>query len=99
MLRGGSRAGPFANNTVMVRIVRATLLLAAALPAIAAEPATESSRVDALFAPYDKPDSPGCAVGVIRDGRFVFAKGYGMASLEQRAPITPATVMDPGSLA
>jgi len=83
----------------MAMIARAVFILAAALPAIAAEPANESSRVDALFAPYDKPDSPGCAVGVIREGRFVFAKGYGMASLEQRAPISPSTVMDPGSLA
>src|SRR6185369_15016499 len=93
----GSRTGSFANDTVMAMIARAVFILAAALPAIAAEPANESSRVDALFAPYDKPDSPGCAVGVIREGRFVFAKGYGMASLEQRAPISPSTVMDPGS--
>jgi CubicO group peptidase (beta-lactamase class C family) len=79
-------------------IARAALVLAVALPAIAAEPATESARVDALFAAYDKPDSPGCAVGVIRDGRFILAKGYGMASLEQRAPISHDGD-DPGSLA
>src|SRR6266566_4210330 len=39
-------------------------------------------RVDQIFAAYDKPDSPGCALGVIRDGNFVYKKGYGAASLE-----------------
>src|SRR6266566_644577 len=38
-------------------------------------------RVDQIFAAYDKPDSPGCALGVIRDGNFVYKKGYGAASL------------------
>ena len=61
----GDESSHFVNDTVAVMIARAALVLAAALPAIAAEPATESARVDSLFAAYDKPDSPGCAVGVI----------------------------------
>ncbi|HEX6038131.1 serine hydrolase domain-containing protein [Longimicrobium sp.] len=56
-----------------------------------------TERVDAVFATYDKPDSPGCAVGVYRDGQIAYARGYGLADLERRVPITPHTVFDLGS--
>lgn len=42
-----------------------------------------AARVDAVFAQWDKPDSPGCAVGVYRDGAIAYARGYGMADLER----------------
>jgi CubicO group peptidase (beta-lactamase class C family) len=54
-------------------------------------------RVDAVFAAYDREDSPGCALGVVRDGRLAYARGYGMANLEHAVPITPQTVFDIGS--
>jgi CubicO group peptidase (beta-lactamase class C family) len=54
-------------------------------------------RVDALFAQWDKPESPGCALGVIKDGKLIYARGYGMANLEHAVPITSATVFDIGS--
>lgn len=79
-----------------------TLLIALALlgPGTTAAGADErAAMVDALFADFDKRDSPGCAVGVIRHGRFVFRRGYGMASVEHHVPIGPGTVMDAGSLA
>ena len=48
-------------------------------------------RVDSIFASVDKRDAPGCAVAVVDSGRTVFAKGYGMASLEHDVPITPTS--------
>lgn len=48
-----------------------------------------SKQVDKLFSEWDNSASPGCALGVIRDGRFIYRRGYGMASLEHRVPITP----------
>lgn len=50
---------------------------------------TFTARVDSVFRPYDRTDAPGCAVGVYRDGRIVYARGYGMANLELGVPITP----------
>src|SRR2546427_5932459 len=47
--------------------------------------AQEEDKVDQIFAAYDKPNSPGCALGVVRDGKFVYKKSYGMASLELRS--------------
>jgi len=57
-----------------------------------------SVSVDALFADWNRPDSPGCAVGVSRRGAVVFERGYGMANLAQRTAITPATVFDVASI-
>jgi CubicO group peptidase (beta-lactamase class C family) len=55
------------------------------------------AAVDEVFADVAKPGSPGCALAVARDGRLLYAKGYGLANLEQNVPITPDSVFDIGS--
>jgi CubicO group peptidase (beta-lactamase class C family) len=77
----------------------ALVLVAAAAPIAAAQPtAAQTRRADSLFAEFNRDDSPGLAVAVVRDGRVVFAKGYGLANLEHRIPITPSTVFDVASV-
>ena len=49
-------------------------------------------RVDQLFAEWDRPDSPGCALGAIRDGELVYKNGYGAGDLEAGTPLTPQSV-------
>ena len=56
-----------------------------------------SKKVDAVFTAYDKPGSPGCALGVIRDGMLIHSRGYGLANLEHSVSITGTTVFDIGS--
>ena len=56
-----------------------------------------AKAVDALFATWDKPDSPGCALGVIKDGKLIYARGYGAANLEHDIRITTKSVFDIGS--
>jgi CubicO group peptidase (beta-lactamase class C family) len=51
-----------------------------------------SKKVDRLFAAFDKPGSPGCSVGVIRNGNLIYKKAFGYASLELGAPLTPESV-------
>jgi CubicO group peptidase (beta-lactamase class C family) len=51
-----------------------------------------TDKVDALFAEWDRPGSPGCALGVIREGQLVYARGYGMANLDYDVPLTPDSV-------
>jgi CubicO group peptidase (beta-lactamase class C family) len=53
--------------------------------------------VDALFAAFSGA-SPGCALGLFKDGAIAYARGYGMASLEHDAPITPDSVFYAGSV-
>jgi CubicO group peptidase (beta-lactamase class C family) len=55
-------------------------------------------QVDALFEDLDEGDRPGIALAVIENGATVYAAGYGLASLEDRAPITPHTVFDIASI-
>lgn len=56
------------------------------------------ARVDSLFAEWDLPDSPGCALGLIRDGRLIYERGYGMANLDYDIPISAQTVFYIGSV-
>ncbi len=81
--------------------LRAGLLAITILAGTAAaqDPADRRERqVDSLFAEYTLGLSPGAAVAVVRDGQIILSKGYGYASLEQRTPITPATVFDVASV-
>src|SRR5262245_44769956 len=56
-----------------------------------------NAKVDAIFAQYEKADSPGCALGVIKDGKLLYARGYGMANLEHNIPNGPKMAYDIGS--
>lgn len=80
----------------MRHVLLVCLALTCAAPSRAATEVL-ASRVDQVFAEFNRNDSPGCALAVIRDGAIVYSKGYGMASLEHSVPITPQTVFDIGS--
>src|SRR6185369_5096253 len=41
-------------------------------------------KVDKLFAQWDRADSPGAAVVVVKDGAVVYQHGYGYANLDHR---------------
>jgi len=72
--------------------------LATAQPAAAAPPASAQERqIDALFARWNHPDTPGAVVAVIRDGKVLLSKAYGMADLERGVPLTAESKMTVGS--
>jgi CubicO group peptidase (beta-lactamase class C family) len=73
-----------------------TLFCLLAVSAFAAAPPPHPA-VDTLFSAYDRSDSPGCALGVIRDGEFIYRRGYGMANLEYDLPLGPKSVFRIGS--
>jgi CubicO group peptidase (beta-lactamase class C family) len=56
-----------------------------------------AARVDAAFASYTA-DTPGCAVGVSKDGKEVLARAYGSADLEHGIANTAETVFEAGSV-
>jgi CubicO group peptidase (beta-lactamase class C family) len=53
-----------------------------------------TKKVDAFLSQWNKNDMPGCAVGVIKDGRLVYKRGFGMANLDYDIPNTPATLFN-----
>ena len=57
-----------------------------------------SQKVDRIFSVYEKAGSPGCSLGVIRDGDFAYRKAYGLANLELRVPLSPRSVFYMGSV-
>jgi CubicO group peptidase (beta-lactamase class C family) len=57
----------------------------------------KTPAVDEVFSDLTKAGSPGCTLGVYRDGKIVYSKGYGLANLEENVPITPQSVFDIGS--
>ena len=56
-----------------------------------------TAKVDQLFHEWNRPDSPGAAVAVIKDGSVVHMRGYGMANLDHDIPISLSSVFDIGS--
>ncbi|TKR32791.1 beta-lactamase family protein [Luteimonas gilva] len=75
----------------------AFLSLFAAGACAAQEPAT-AAKIAAIFANADSGDAPGYAVAVALDGKVVFEKTYGLASVEYGAPFTPSTPFNTASL-
>jgi CubicO group peptidase (beta-lactamase class C family) len=61
-------------------------------------PLTGRSDVDAIFAEFDRPGSPGCALGVIQGGEFVYRRGFGDASVEHGVPIDTDSVLKVASV-
>jgi D-alanyl-D-alanine carboxypeptidase len=79
------------------------LLLVSAAPLSAAEPAVVPSgaiaAIDKIAAEdIDKKKVASYAVGVVKDGRLVLARGYGYADLENDVPATAETVYRLGSI-
>ncbi len=64
----------------------------------AAPVADPSAAIDTLFKSSFPADGPGAAVIVVKDGRTLFRKAYGMANLELGVPLQPDMVFRLGSI-
>jgi CubicO group peptidase (beta-lactamase class C family) len=76
----------------LMRFVLVILALGMLLSVAARAQDVPNQKVDEIFSVYDKPGSPGCSLGVIRDGEFVYRKAYGLASLELAVPLSSQSV-------
>ena len=57
-----------------------------------------AEKIDALFAQWNKPNSPGCALAVVKDGQVLYKRGYGIANLDYDIPISSKTVFNIASV-
>ncbi len=48
-------------------------------------------QVDALLAPFSAPGTPGCTIGLLRDGALVLHRSAGLASIEHGVPVDAST--------
>jgi CubicO group peptidase (beta-lactamase class C family) len=80
-----------------VRVPLSVLLCVASAVPVAGQQFPANPRVDRIFATWDRLTSPGCALGVLQNGRFVYERGYGMANLDYDIPNSPKLVYYVGS--
>jgi CubicO group peptidase (beta-lactamase class C family) len=78
------------------------MMVAAARPVTTVSSAAQSppwrAEVDKIFAPWNTRQTPGCALGIYKDGAIAYERGYGMADLEHDVPIAPDTPFYVGSV-
>src|SRR5215469_12668094 len=81
-------------------VIRTALLLFTAVVCYSADdrPDERAAAVEKLLRPTRDPNAPGCAIGVMQNGRFVYKTAFGLADLETRAPLTPATAFNVASM-
>lgn len=56
------------------------------------------SRADSLWSIYKQVNTPGMAVAVIKEGKVIYKRTYGLANLESKTPITDSTAFNIASV-
>jgi CubicO group peptidase (beta-lactamase class C family) len=83
----------------MLFLLAVPSLVAQAPKAVSAKVAEHvASPYDTLLEPYFQADQAGASVLVMKDGKTLYAKGFGLASLELKVPNAPALVYRIGSV-
>ncbi|MES2777783.1 MAG: serine hydrolase domain-containing protein [Bacteroidota bacterium] len=57
-----------------------------------------TKKIDSVFAEYDKTNSPGCALAVLKDGNIIYKRGYGMSNMEYNIAISPSSIFHVASV-
>jgi len=60
--------------------------------------ADPTQKIDSLFNSIFKPDQPGGAVLLVKDGKIIYQKAFGLADINTKAPITTKTLFNVGSI-
>jgi CubicO group peptidase (beta-lactamase class C family) len=81
----------FTRRALVFALASLSLLLMPAISLTQSGANDLTTQVDKIFVQFDKPDSPGCALAVIKDSQIIYKRGYGMADLDHDIPIKPDT--------
>ena len=95
MLGNNAGPGPLLTRTGLATLCALTLGLFGC--ARAGRDLREAAAAE-LFSEWNRSNSPGCAAGVIQNGRFLLQLGVGSADLDRREPIGPDTVFNLASM-
>jgi CubicO group peptidase (beta-lactamase class C family) len=83
--------------TKTIKLLSVTFLFPLCVNALAQTNQLAEKKIDSTFASYNS-KTPGVAVVIVKDGKIVFKKGYGMANLDHDLPITTKTVFNIASV-
>jgi CubicO group peptidase (beta-lactamase class C family) len=77
--------------SILLRIALAALMAIAGAAGMIgpARAETQSGLVDKLFQRWDNTDTPGMTVAILREGKLVYIRGFGMANVELSVPNGP----------
>jgi CubicO group peptidase (beta-lactamase class C family) len=78
----------------MFRLV--SFVVAALLAGAPAYAQDKTGEVDKVFS-FATAETPGCAVGVSRNGKVAVNRAYGLANVERKLPLTQSSLFDIGS--
>lgn len=59
---------------------------------------SHTKQINAIFSKWDRNDSPGLVIAVIKSGKIISKHAYGMANLEYHIRNTPDTIFNIGSV-
>lgn len=74
------------------------IILALAISLLSCSSKDEREQIDQLFTAEFKPNEPGAAVLVMKDGKVIFEKGYGIADVGTKEKVTTETLFNVGSI-
>lgn len=77
--------------------VTALVAVTALLVAMPARAQDTAAVIDSIFG-FATSETPGCAIGVSQNGTVVVTRAYGLADVDRRLPLSPATLFDIGSV-
>lgn len=80
------------------KILSSILCLFISISAYAQFTNTFHQQADLVFKDLDKPNTPGAAAGVIKDGKVLYLKGFGSSNIETNTPISAKTKFQLGEL-
>jgi CubicO group peptidase (beta-lactamase class C family) len=60
--------------------------------------AQQKIKIDQLFSAFNKSNSPGYAIGIVKGTKVLYTKGYGAANLDYQIPITANSSFDIASV-
>ena len=74
------------------------LLLLAPVCAVSQPAKNTIMEIDSLFQTYFQPGEPGGAVLLVKDTTILYQKGFGIADIITRDPVTTKTLFNTGSI-
>ncbi|MFP2928977.1 serine hydrolase domain-containing protein [Pyxidicoccus sp. 3LG] len=79
--------------------VVAVLMLGFATASSASAQGSVSKRIDAFVrTELERQQVPGVGIGIVKNGKVLLAKGYGLANVEHQVPVKPETLFQAGSV-
>ena len=75
------------------------ILLMCLAPGLTAQTSTFSAKADSLVAAkMEAYQTPGLALGVVKNGKVIHAKGYGVTNIETKTPVTGESIFHTASV-